>query len=197
MASPALNNWQQERRNRLDSLVDARGLLEKSVSEERWHTEALDGALILYLAAEFQGFARDLHDRASDIFAAWTVPTDTTVQGVVRSQLVQGRELDRGNARPESIDSDFGRFGMDLWAELLHRDAQAAEQRQSLALLNEARNGLAHSDLARLAVLRDKGHPLTLDTFRNWRKDLDALAANLDSVVTGSLARLFKRQRPW
>jgi hypothetical protein len=68
---------------------------------------------------------------------------------------------------------------------------------ESLALLNDARNGLAHSDDAKLASLRDKGHPPVLSTFRRWRRDLDILAANLDAETSGQLARLFDRKRPW
>ena len=61
----------------------------------------------------------------------------------------------------------------------------------------DARNGLAHSDDAKLAALREKGHALALSTFRKWRRDIEALAANLDAETSGQLARLFERKPPW
>ncbi len=116
---------------------------------------------------------------------------------MVRNRLVEGRELERGNAHPGSVGRDFGRFGFEVWRELNRRDERTAEHNESLALLNDARNGLAHSDDAKIAALREKGHPLVLGTFRRWCRDLDALAANLDTETSGQLARLFDRQHPW
>lgn len=197
MASTALESWHGERRKHLDDLLDAHKLVGGPAPGRRWRTAALNGALILRLAAEFQGFARDLHDQASDIFASWIAPSSSTVQRVVRSRLVEGRELERGNAHPGSIGRDFGRFGFEVWRELHRRDGRTAEHNESLALLNEARNGLAHSDDAKLAALRDGGHALVLGTFRRWRRDLDTLAANLDAETSGQLARLFDRPHPW
>jgi hypothetical protein len=197
MASTALTSRQQERRKHLDDLLDAHKLVGGPAPGRRWRTAALNDALILRLASEFQGFARDLHDQASDVFAASIAPSSPTVQRVVRNRLVEGRELERGNAHPGSIGRDFGRFGFEVWRELHRRDARTAEHNESLALLNDARNGLAHSDDAKLASLRDKGHPLVLGTFRRWRRDLDILVANLDAETSGQLARLFDRQHPW
>jgi hypothetical protein len=197
MASTALMNWREERRKHLDDLLDAHKLVGGPAPGRRWRTAAINDALILRLAAEFQGFARDLHDQASDVFASWIAPSSPTAQRVVRNRLVEGRELERGNAHPGSIGRDFGRFGFEVWRELHRRDERTAKHNESLALLNDARNGLAHSDDAKLAALRDKGHPLALSTFRGWRRDLDALAANLDAETSGQLARLFDLQRPW
>lgn len=78
-------------------------------------TEHLTLALFVRLAAEFQGFCRDLHDDAAirivfglpDAFAA-RVP-------VLLAVLVKGRKLDRGNAAPGNIGADFGNLGMSLW----------------------------------------------------------------------------------
>ena len=197
MASTALENWQESRRRHLDDLLDAHKLVRGSGPGRRWRTVALNDALILRLSAEFQGFARDLHDQASDIFASWIAPSTQTAQRVVRNRLVEGRELERGNAHPGSIGRDFGRFGFEVWQELHRRDDRTAEHNKSLALLNDARNGLAHSDDAKLAALREKGHALALSTFRKWRRDIEALAANLDAETSGQLARLFERKPPW
>jgi len=197
MASTALASWQGERSEHLDELLDAHKLVGGPARGRRWRTAALNEALILRLAAEFQGFARDLHDQASDVFASWIAPSSPTVEQVVRNRLVGGRELERGNAQPGSIGGDFGRFGFEVWRELHRRDGRTARHNESLGLLNDARNGLAHSDDAKLAALREQGYPLALGTFRRWRRDLDALAANLDDETSNHLARLFGRQRPW
>jgi hypothetical protein len=197
MASTALTSWQEDRRRHLDELLGAHELVGGSAPGRRWRTAALNEALILRLAAEFQGFARDLHDQASDVFAAWIAPSSPTVQRVIRNRLVEGRELERSNAHPGSIGRDFGRFGFEVWRELHRRDRRTAEHNISLGLLNDARNGFAHSDDAKLAGLREKGHPLVLRTFRLWRRDLDILAANLDAETSGQLARLFDQRHPW
>jgi hypothetical protein len=197
MASLALASWHEERRSHLDNLLDAHKLVGGPAPGRRRRTAALNDALILRLAAEFQGFARDLHDQASDVFASWITPSNPTVQQLIRSRLVEGRDLERGNAHPGSIGRDFGRFGFEVWRELHRRDARTAEHNESLALVNDARNGLAHSDDAKLASLRDRGHPLLLSTFRRWRQDLDALAANLDAEISSQLGDLFRRQPPW
>jgi hypothetical protein len=157
----------------------------------------LNEALLLRLAAEFQGFARDLHELSCDVFASWISPSDPTVQQVVRKQLANSRELERGNAHPGSIGSDFGRFGFDVWPALAIRNPHTARHNRTLQLLNDARNSIAHADEAKLLKLRAEGFPLVLGTYRRWRRDLDGLAANLDGETATQLGRLFQRQGPW
>ncbi len=157
----------------------------------------MNEALVLRLAAEFQGFASDLHDAACDVFAAWTVQGNPAVEHVVRSRLREGRDLDRGNAHPGSIGKDFGRFGFEVWPALALRDSSSSRHNQSLDRLNAARNALAHADEAAMAALRSEGFPLVLRTYQRWRHDLDALAGNLDAEVGAQLARLFGRPSPW
>jgi hypothetical protein len=157
----------------------------------------LNEALLLRLAAEFQGFARDLHEQTCDTFAAWITPSDPTVQQVVRKQLANGRQLERGNANPVSIGSDFGRFGFDVWPTLRKRDPLTERHQHTLRLLNDARNGIAHADEAKQLRLRAEGFPLVLGTYRRWRRDLDGLTANLDGEIAAQLGRLFQRQSPW
>jgi hypothetical protein len=83
----------------------------------------LNDALILRLAAEFQGFARDLHDLACDHLASWAAPTSAAVESVIRNRLREGRDLDRGNAHPGVVGKDFERFGFELWPALANRDS--------------------------------------------------------------------------
>jgi hypothetical protein len=158
----------------------------------------LNEALVLRLAAEFQAFTRDLHDQASDQFAAWVAPGSATVQTVVRRRLTENRQLDRGNAHPASLGSDFGRFGFELWPALSARHRGPTQRHnQSLERLNQARNAIAHGDEAPLVTLRAEGFPLVLTTFRRWRQDVEGLAANLDFEVAAQLGRLFGKPNPW
>lgn len=160
-------------------------------------TAALIDALVLRLSAEFQGFARDLHDEVCDVFAAWIAPSNTPAQNVVRSRLREDRAIDRGNVHPGSLGKDFGRFGFGIWPALAVRDPMTSTHNRSLARLNTARNALAHADDSRLAELRTAGFPLGQPSFRRWRRDLDTLATNLDTEMSIQLARLFSRQPPW
>ena len=197
MPSSALTTWRKERSERLDALLHAHMRVGGPARGRRWRAAVLSEALFLRLAAEFQGFARDLHQQACGVFASWIAPSNPTVEDVVRKQLVQGRELARGNAHPGAIGRDFGRLGFDVWPALAARDQRTAAHNLTLERLNDARNDLAHAEDARLARLREEGFPLALDTYRRWRGDLDVLAANLDAETAIQLGRLFDRERPW
>ena len=163
----------------------------------RGRTAALNEALLLRLAAEFQGFARDLHDLGCRQFASWASPSNKAVENVIRTRLSEARDLDRGNAHPGSIGKDFGRFGFEVWPALMKRDPSSATHTRSLDQLNMARNALAHADVAGIATLRSEGVSLVLNTYVKWRHDLDALAANLDAELATQLGRLFGQPGPW
>jgi hypothetical protein len=197
VASKALELWRTERADRLDQLLLAHRLVGGPSRGRRWRTAALNDALILRLAAEFQGFARDLHDLACDQLAAWAAPTSAAVESVIRNRLREGRDLDRGNAHPGVVGKDFGRFGFEVWPALARRDPSSTRHNASLERLNAARNAVAHDDAAALTALRIQGYPLVLATYRQWRRDLNALAGNLDGEVSLQLGRLFGRPGPW
>ncbi|MEX1008549.1 MAG: hypothetical protein WD271_11970 [Acidimicrobiia bacterium] len=197
MPSTALTRYETDRRQRLDELLAAHRLVGGTGRGRRWRTQQLNNSLVLRLAAEFQGFARDLHDLAGDTFASWAAGGNTKLETVLRARLSEARQLDRGNAHPGSLGSDFGRFGFELWPALAARDPRTASQQESLELLNEARNAIAHDDEARLAALEAQGNPITLRTFRAWQRDLDGLASTLDAEVAAHLGLLFQRATPW
>jgi hypothetical protein len=189
--------WRRERGERLDALMDAHIHAGGPNQRRRWLTAVLSEALFLRLAAEFQGFARDLHDQACDVFASWIAPGNPAAKGVVNKQLGQGRSLERGNAHPDSIARDFGRLGFDVWPALAARDQHTASHNRTLKLLNDVRNGLAHADQAKLAQVRSEGATFALGTYRKWRRELDILADNLDAETAAQLGRLFGRKEPW
>jgi hypothetical protein len=60
--------WASARTDRIKRLRAAHQTLGGTGPGRRWVTDELNHALILRLASEFQGFARDLHDE-SGLFA--------------------------------------------------------------------------------------------------------------------------------
>jgi len=195
--STALLRYDHERRARLEELVAAHRLVGGPGRGRRWRTQQLNNALVLRLAAEFQGFSRDLHDLSARTFASWAAGGNTSVESALDKLLVEGRQLDRGNANPGSLGSDFGRLGFTLWPALTQRDPMTPDQQAALDLLNRARNAIAHYNEGELAAVRKTGASITLRGFRRWQRDLDRLAVNLDAEVASQLGRLFQQPAPW
>jgi hypothetical protein len=193
MASPALAAWRTTRRTRLDRLVAAHA----AVRAGGLSAVHLNRLLVLALAAEFQGFARDLHDDAANAFAASVAGQDAKVAFVVYSAVVDVRQLDRGNAHPGALGADFGRLGLALWPALEAVDQRARRWNHDLTALNDARNAIAHADDVSLARLRRAGYPLTLAALRRTRNMLDALAARMDAVTSAHLCVLLSIPPPW
>jgi hypothetical protein len=182
VASAALVTWRTTRRARLDALAAARPAAPAHV----------DRALVLALAAEFQGFTRELHDQAVAAVATALCPTPE-LHAVVTNALIHQRALDRGNARPTALTSDFRRLALKVWPALTAADPRAHDWRVTLVAVNDARNAIAHADPAGLARL---GH-LAPSRVDGWRNALDALATALDAVAGRHLAALLTVPEPW
>jgi hypothetical protein len=197
VSSSALNVWASTRAERLDRLRAAHVAVSGSGPGRRWQTEELNHSLVLRLASEFQGFARELHDETVSAVVTQVAPRSPQVQLALQIPYTSGRRLDRGNADPGALGSDFGLFGLQLWPELDRRYLKRApEWNRKLEALNKARNGLAHDDALRLAQVRAAGWPLTLGSVDKWRRALDGLTAAMDDVVAVHVGRLFGA-RPW
>ncbi|MGW1346958.1 hypothetical protein ACWCOV_38305 [Kribbella sp. NPDC002412] len=197
MASAALGRWQTERSAALDNLVAAHSAVSGGSPGRKWLTVEVNHALIVRLAAEFQGYCRDLHDEAIDAFLNSKLSSEAQTATVVRALLTTGRKLDIGNANWGNIGSDFAKFGVSVATEL-----KAAYPRRyrgwtgKLDRLILARNAIAHqnpADLAEASALQ----PLTLATFRNWRSALNGVAIGLDRVVGTYLKDLDGTVAPW
>ena len=157
----------------------------------------LNHSLILRLASEFQGFARELHQDTSEAVVAAFAPGNMARQIVMRRPYLTGRRLDRGNADPDALRQDFGLFGVDFWPELDRRyPGRAPGWRHHLRLLNTARNGLAHDDEQRISEVLGQGWLLTLPFVHRWRNTLDGLANGMDHVIGHYVHRTFG-VRPW
>jgi hypothetical protein len=160
----------------------------------RTATQQINDAYIVLLAAHFQQFCRDLHSDAVEFLAA----SAPHMKQVVRKALVDGRKLDRGNAAPASLGSDFGRLGMELWDVLERRDRRNTRRKRRLDQLNIWRNAIAHQDFrfaphALVVLARTRR---TLDFVHDSRAACGALARQLDAVV-GDHLRSIVGQAPW
>lgn len=186
--SSALTSWREERSDRLDELLDAHARVGGDGRGRRWRTSQLNRSLMLLLAAEFQGFARELHEDGSTTFALWAAGGNEPLERVIKARLTDGRQLDRGNAHPGSLGSDFGRLGMSLWPGMAARAPGTGSRQADLGNLNEARNAIAHADETKLLALRAAGYAPTLATFKRTRRSLDELAGTLDSAVAAYLS---------
>lgn len=159
--------------------------------------QQINWAIALRLAAEFQGFARDLHTIAVDTFSEWVAGGNPSVRNAVSAALTLNRQLDQRNAQPSSLGSDFGRLGVNFWPALSARDSRTPTRQTNLERLNDARNAMIHSRPAELQALERAGYPITLPTIRRWRRGLGALATTMDDELSEHLANLFGRPRPW
>lgn len=188
--SSALLRWQSERCAVLDSLEAIHEQITGKRRGRQTATEHLNLALFVRLAAEFQGFCRDLHDDAAIVIADSLAKEYAARVPVLLSALVRGRKLDVGNAGPGNIGNDFGNLGMSLWPDVKDRyPARGPKWNEVLKRLNDVRNAVAHSDSAKLAQVR-RVQPLTLATFREWRRSLNTAASGFDKTVAAYLSYL-------
>lgn len=195
--SIALTSWRTDRAQRLDELLAAHQTVGGAGPGRRWRTRELNWALTLRLAGEFQGFARHLHDLAADYFVDTVSGGNAQLAEVLERRTKTNRQLDRGNAQPGSLGSDFLLLGLTLWPALERADPRASDWNTSLDRLNMARNAIAHVDQDTLDQLRRDGYPVTLAAVRGWRRDLDRLAITMDDVVSAYLDDLLGQGRPW
>jgi hypothetical protein len=180
MTSPALDAWRSSRLVRLDRMLAAHPDSACSPTDPALAREWSE-ALVLRLAAEFQGFCRDLHDNVITVLLDEITPYNEELSVRLANGLIVGRGLDRRSADPKTIGDDFERVGPDLWASLAARRPDAVPGwREGLNLLHRARNGVAHDDRAALALVEAAGWPVRLTTVRRWRSLLDEIATAMD-----------------
>lgn len=189
MASTALRKWNTTRASRLDQIRAAHSAVRGWGVGRRAIAQQLNYAYAVLLASEFQGFCRDLHSEATDHLVS--VANPPSLRLVLWNRMIDGRQLDRGNANPATLAHDFGRFEMALWDELRSRNPGMQQRHRQLADLNTWRNVVAHHDFAKLGRTN-----LRLSEVRVFRQACNALAHNLDGVVGVQLAAL-AGSSPW
>lgn len=190
MTSTSLQQWQSSRRQRLDELF----ALPPDIDVEQRSL-----ALLVRLAAEWRGFARDLHDEATDSLVDWAGSRAAAKVALVLRSLLTGDRRLTGGADESALDRDFARLGVVALWELLDAadERHGVTGRGQLRRLLQARDGLVADDQATLSQLRREGFALDLPTAARWRQALDDLATDLDGVVADHLAALLGIPRPW
>lgn len=197
VTSDAYRSWKNERDKRIAELLSAHATIGGTGKGRRWRTEQLNWALTLRVAAEFQGFARDLHTLAVECFVVNVAGSNQAVANALTAQLTKDRALDRKNAHPGSLGSDFDRLGLELWPTLGAGYRRASKWNNDVTALNKARNAIAHANEHELGDLAVSGYPMRLSTVRRWRSSLDGLAHAMDDVVGDYLDRLLGCGKPW
>jgi hypothetical protein len=192
MSSASLITWAAARTDRIKRLRAAHEAFGGTGPGRRWVTDELNHALILRLASEFQGFARDLHDESGLFVARCLAPRNQQLQDSLRIPYTLYRKMNQGNADPGTLGNDFGLFGLVLWADLQARyPAYGKGWNQKLAALNMARNGIVHDDGTKIARVQADGWPLTLRSVDRWKSSLDGLARGMDRAVGGHLKLMY------
>jgi hypothetical protein len=198
MPSPAYNDWVGARRDRFNELLSAHVRVGGSGPGRRWRTQQLNWSLTFRLAGEFQGFARELHDQSIECCINPIFSINPDLADMLRINMQHNRQLDRGNAQPSALGSDFGRLGLLLWPTLKRVSRNAERWQDELKSLNLARNAIAHDDQDKFLELKSLGKmPITLTTVKTWRRSLDSLASTMDDVVGDYLGTLLGGPRPW
>ncbi|MFI9217921.1 hypothetical protein [Streptomyces werraensis] len=198
MPSSAYLEWSGERRKKIDELFSVHASVGGTGPGRRWRTSQLNWSITLRLAGEFQGFARDLHDEASDALCDPITKLDPSLSVVLRSSLSRARKLDKGNAQPAALGNDFSYLGLSLWPALKRVNVKAGKWNDELESLNIARNAIAHDDQDEFLKLQQRNrYPITLDVVKRWSRALDGLAVTMDAVVGDYLAGFLGGQRPW
>ena len=194
MTSIALARWQNERFLQLDEVENAHQAIGGQGPGRRYETQQLNHAFVLLLAAQFQGFCRDLHGEIVD-FAANAVGGPGGL--ILKEELTKDRKLDRGNANPASLGADFGRLKVLFWNSVHSLDRRNELRQDRLEQLNIWRNAIAHQDFDPEKLGRaSKDTSLQLAEVRRWREACNQLAIHFDEAVGAKLATDFGKT-PW
>jgi hypothetical protein len=194
--SPPLARWLAARRRTLDALAAVHAFARREAAR------AVAQAYVLRVVAEFQGFARELHDLGADKLVTMAEPPDASRPAFLLATTAR-RALDRGNADVEALTRDFARLGLaglrrrieaanPHWAGTRDRPGDRAAFADLLAL----RNGLAHGNEREVDHLRARGVVDTVAWARARLPALDRLARALDLVLWRYLAEIYGRD-PW
>jgi len=178
MPSRALRNWQTRSRKVLDEVEAAHAVVGGGRGARGFARQQINQAYVVLLSSQFQRFCRDLHTDAADFLASHSY---AQLAPVLKASLSLGRRLDSGNPNPTTIASDFGRFGVDVWALARQQDARTLQRREKLEVLNRWRNAVAHQDF-RNPHLQGR-ESVRLGEIRAWRAACDGLAVDFDAVL--------------
>lgn len=191
MPSISFLRWRSLRATSLDRVELAYSAISGTDAGRRHATQQLNHAYLVLLAAEFQGFCRDLYREAVATIQPSIPPA---LWKMVETQFNLNRTLARGNAIPSNLGADFGRFDLDLWPAVDALDARGPALRQQLEQMNQWRNAIAHSDFD--AARLGGRITVTAKTVRRWRRVCNRVARLIDRVLGDRLGAILGT-RPW
>lgn len=184
--SQAFLKWNTTRSGRLAMLEAVCGRAAVVVPLD---TDALDEHLRAYaalLSAHFQGFCRDLYTEA--VFQVVARVKQKWLRLIVQNQFTTGLRLDKMNPTLDTLEEDFGRFGLVNLRTAIGTLPPADTHKGHLKALIDCRNKCAHGEPIIPTLL--------LTNLRNWRTSCDWLASRLNGIVYDHLRRAF-RAAPW
>ena len=176
----ALGVWESERNVRLDELS-------RKVTGDGDATSAQVGVLYVALAAEFQGYCRDLHQECIDDLLDQMSVLPYRLRAAVALTLESGRALDLHNATAATVAKDFKTLDISPWEsiQLRHKD-QYRGWRETLDLVNSVRNAAAHSNEEDLAGFMDDG-VLAPEHWKSCLHQLSELVLALHNITAAHL----------
>jgi hypothetical protein len=199
-----LGRWLGPRREAIEALAQAHAQLGEVDGPGRPLEigRPVAHAYVLRVVAEFQAFARDLHDLAAETTVSLS-GADPRSQAMLIAAATGGRMIDRGNADLRSLQMDFRRIGITgisarvavhnpRWSSTLAWRGDYAYYQD----LIELRNALAHGNQQQLDQLRSRGVLDTVSWARGRLPGLGRTARALDRVVWDHLGSAFGRN-PW
>lgn len=149
MASVALTEWNGPRRRRIQLIWDFR-----DKAPLPWQERQADMLLVMRMAAEFQGFARDLHDQAAEFLTLGATSGNQTLARVLRVGIAAGRALNSRNATSSTLAADFSRIGMIFWPAIKTQEPISGPVWEAdLTNLVTMRNAIAHDNRAQILKL--------------------------------------------
>ncbi len=196
--SPPLMNWLGQRRESLSVLAAAHQHVARIAGPGRPAEigRRLAHAYIMQQVADFQRFARELHDLAIDSLAKGS-GAGTAFHMAFIAAARHGRALDRGNPTFDALQADFVGLGfVGLRRELKSENPKLDTDRTTLQDLIAIRNAIAHGDARRIDKLKARGVRDTRTWASSHRASLNRIAAALDKVIWIYLNRML-RIDPW
>ena len=181
--STPLRHWRGPRRALLASL--AAGALSQPLVE----------AYVIRAVAEFQAFARDLHDLGTRTLVELAGTAPSHHQPLVHAATA-GRQLDRSNPSMDNLALDFGRLGVTRLRRRLSGGAPRSRDLRRFEQAISLRNALAHGDDGGVHRATRDGASVTTAWMRPTVAALDRLAEAIDVLLWDHLSTTFGRD-PW
>jgi hypothetical protein len=192
MPSRSRQTWRADARRALDEIEAVHRAVGGSGRGRQFAVQQINQAYVVLLSSWFQAYCRDLHTECVDHLMQFVAPARAS--GFLRRRLMEGRKLDAGNPNPGNVGSDFGRLGVEFWAEIHGHDPAAKARQETLGVLNRWRNAIAHQDFSNPLLLGRSQVKLT--EVRRWRSTCNALAVDFERVMYDHLLTV-TGTRPW